>query len=64
MIYLGVFYRDNGNVTLQEFLTIEAIRKWWKQNAHHYMTYDIYMAKCINKRIRIEEKYDKYIKNI
>ena len=64
MIYLGVFYSDNGKITIQEFGTINAIRIWWKQNANHYLTYYIYMAKCINKRIRIEEKYDKYIRNI
>lgn len=64
MIYLGIFYKDNGTITLQEFATINAIRVWWKQNANKYLTYDIYMAKCINKKIRIEEKYDKYIRNI
>ena len=64
MMYLGIFYKDDGRVTIKEFASIYAIIIWWRQNANKYITYDIYVAKSINERIRMEKEYDKYIRNI
>lgn len=51
MIYLLILYKDNGRVEVKEFLTRNAMRVWLVENESRYLTYDVYMAKCINNKV-------------
>lgn len=59
MTYILILYRDNGRVEIREFITRNAIRVWLIENEYRYLTYDVYIAKCINnKMIDLFQKKD------
>lgn len=51
MEYILILYKDNGKVEVGIFLTRNAVRVWLIENESKYMTYDVYMARCINNKM-------------